>query len=500
MAANWESLRPERDPRVDSRHRARFLGAWREHRATYGYTLLAELPYALRAALRDHADLEGLDYNLLIVDEYQDLNPCDLEVIRLIADRGCAVIGAGDDDQSIYSFRKAAPEGIRRFPQDYPGASDYTLSVTQRCGASIVEWATYVIEGDPDRDPGRPRLQPREGSPPGEVALLSFTSDVGEVRGVGALVENLIKSEAVQAGDILVLLRSDYGGGFSQPIKRELARRGIPVVDPDAVDRLLAEDNNRKMLEVLRLLVDREDSLAWASLLLLAEGVGERFLGYVYELARRSRVRFGRALLEAYQKGFPSAPVAPARRARGLIDTILRWIEEHPPDQAPGTGWGRWIVGATGDAVVPAPTQELASLLEALDELSEPEAGLGRYLGQIAPLGRDLAYARGDGVRIMTMTKAKGLTVRAAVIAALEEGIMPRPDGDLAEERRLLYVAMTRPRHFLYCTWARRRRGPTARAGEPRVWTLRSHSTFLDGGPVASRDGATFLRKRWPKT
>ena len=138
MAANWESLRPDQDPEVDSAERARFLGAWNEHRRVYGYTLLQELPYALRRALRDHPDLEGVDYVVLVVDEYQDLNACDLEVIKLIGDRGCSVIGAGDDDQSIYSFRKAAPEGIRRFPEHYPDAADYALSVTQRCGSRII--------------------------------------------------------------------------------------------------------------------------------------------------------------------------------------------------------------------------------------------------------------------------------------------------------------------------------------------------------------------------
>src|SRR5947207_7706055 len=113
MAANWESLRADEDPRVSAADRARFLGAWNEHRRIYGYTLLAELPYELRKALRDHPDLDGVEYDLLIVDEYQDLNACDLEVIKLIGERGCSVIGAGDDDQSMHSGRKAAPEGIR---------------------------------------------------------------------------------------------------------------------------------------------------------------------------------------------------------------------------------------------------------------------------------------------------------------------------------------------------------------------------------------------------
>lgn len=95
------------------------------------------------------------------------------------------------------------------------------------------------------------------------------------------------------------------------------------------------------------------------------------------------------------------------------------------------------------------------------------------------------------------MAAAKGLTVRATIIAALEEGIVPRPNADLGEERRLLYVAMTRAREFVYGTWARRRTGPTARAGTPRVQERRSHSHFLNGGPIDSQDGQTYIRTRW---
>jgi DNA helicase II / ATP-dependent DNA helicase PcrA len=195
MAASWESLQPEDDERVDAETRARFLGAWDEHRRIYGYTLLAELPYALRQALLDHPDLEGVEYDLLVVDEYQDLNACDLAVLHLLADRGCSLVGAGDDDQSIYSFRRAAPEGIRRFPEDYEGADDFTLSISQRCGSDIIEWATFIIEGDPDRPP-RPRLEAADEASPGEVALLAFDGHVAEARGVATLIEKLIEEES----------------------------------------------------------------------------------------------------------------------------------------------------------------------------------------------------------------------------------------------------------------------------------------------------------------
>src|ERR1022692_2862489 len=348
MASNWESLRPEVNPRVKPEERARFVGAWQEHREVYGYTLLAELPYALRNALQDHPTLQGIDYDLIVVDEYQDLNACDLEVLHRIAERGCSIIGAGDDDQSIYSFRRAAPEGIRRFPQDYPNCGDYPLSITQRCGRSIIEWATYVIEGDPDRPQGRPRLQSAPGSPPGEVALLSFAGENAEAHGIGALVHNLIDAEGIEPQEILILLRGDHNHTFSGPIKENLRRLDIPYSDADVVERMLADAANRRTLEIFRLLINRQDSLAWAGLLHLTPGIGDTFFDYVYERARVARVQFARALLDSYGENFPGGPRS-SERARELIRSILVWLDAHiVPDDMPEEGWGHWIVQTAG--------------------------------------------------------------------------------------------------------------------------------------------------------
>jgi DNA helicase-2/ATP-dependent DNA helicase PcrA len=496
MAANWESLQPEENARVDPQERARFNGAWAEHRQIYGYTLLAELPYSLLHALQDHPDLDGVDFDLLIVDEYQDLNACDLSLLHCIAERGCSIIGAGDDDQSIYSFRRAAPEGIRRFPDDYPGCANYPLSITQRCARRMIEWATYVIQGDPDRPHDRPCLQCADGSPDGEVALLAFPGEGTEAIGVADLVRHLIDDEDFHAEDILILLRGDHNGNFSRPIKAVLEERGIQCSDPEVAERMLAEPGNRKMIATLRLLVNPSDSLAWASLLCLARGIGDMFLDYIYDRAREARTQFGGALLQAYEQNFPGGPRASATRATALIRAVKGWLEAHElPDETPENGWGHWMVEIAGGDVVPAPSAPLGELLQTLDGLVELEHGFDRFLSQIGPLGRDHALAESEGVRIMTMGGSKGLTVRATIVAGLEEGIMPRPDCDLQEERRLLYVAMTRAKEYLFCTWARRRRGPTARAGAPQVALRRELTNFLRGGPVRSEDGQAYLQQ-----
>ena len=458
----------------------------------------------------DHTDLVGIDYDLLVVDEYQDLNVCDMEVLRLLGERGCAILAAGDEDQSIYGFRKAAPEGIRRFTSDYPGATRYPLTITKRCGKEIVRWASWVIEGDPDRLAGRLALEPDPDAPDGDVGLLAFPSQAAEAAGVADLIEHLIKDEEIAAGQILVLFRADRAGLFSNPIKEHLELRGIPVADPDVVKRAFDKEHNRWSLELARLMARPRDSLAWASLLVLTPKVGSAFIDFIYQAAATRRSPFADTLLAAFDAGFPGAPTS-ASRAGSMIQDVCGWLDVHPlPADPPAEGWGHWLVKLIQEQTAWPFDDDLAQIIVQLDEIVEiptPKAAgsygdvgeaFARFLGQIQPLGADLGSARSDGVRFMSMASSKGLTVEATIVAAVEEGLIPRPTSALAEERRLLYVAMTRSRRHLYCVWSRRRYGPTARAGKPNVGERRALSSFLRHGPVSSSDGRDFLKNRWP--
>lgn len=343
LEANWQSLRPDDDPRIDPAVRARFLGAWDEHRRVYGYTMLSELPNLLREALTNHDNLLGLEYDLLIVDEYQDLNACDLEVLRRIADRGCAILGAGDDDQSIYGFRKAAPEGIRQFRDAYNPSEAYALSIAKRSARRIIEWSAFVIDADPGR-PRRRRLTPDADAPDGEVALLSFPSNQSEAAGIANLVDQLIHQDEVPPDQILILFRGDHNGQFSAPVKEQLAEKGIVVSDPDFIRHELEANGNRRSLEMLRLAVNFEDPLAWAAIMRLTPNVGPQFVDHIYRLAVAARRGFGTILLREYEQDFPGAPRPSAGRARESIRLVHEWVNDlQVPDEAPADGWGHWI-------------------------------------------------------------------------------------------------------------------------------------------------------------
>ena len=382
------------------------MGAYTEHRRTFGYTLLDELPELLRGALRDHSDLDIVDYDLFIVDEYQDLNAFELELLKRLPDRGASILGIGDDDQSIYSFRKAHPVGIRRFIEDYPRAKDYALTICQRLPQRIAQWAQFVIAGEVGRR--RPPIACKPESPMGTAGLLNFGSEVTETRGIADLITWLNKSERMPLSEILVLSRTDYHGTFRQYLKDELSQRNILVFDQAEVVRILGEPQNRRLLALLCLAVNRHDSLAWRTLLHLQRGIGAKLIDDAYNAAVNTGTSFGEALVNAGEADFPEFSKTTKGRIVSFYRTTIQILERlQIPTPSPDIKWGEWIENSLSEGL-PDSTQDFKTLLRNIDEIY-PDAsdGLDRYLSQIQPFSEDRARAQSEGVRFMTMVSSK---------------------------------------------------------------------------------------------
>jgi superfamily I DNA/RNA helicase len=493
MAAKWESLNPFELSHITPETRARFIGAWTRHRRVFEYTLLDELPDLFRCALRDHDDLEGIDYSLLIVDEYQDLNACDLEVIRRLADRGTSILAVGDDDQSIYSFRKAHPAGIRNFLGQYGTNCDYKLTMCHRSPKRIIEWANHVIMGDSSREP---RKQPTycDDVPEGTVALLGFRSEKSEAKGVADTVSWLIEQEGVPPSEILILSRTDWHGTFTKPVKEQLAIKGIDVADPNSVLEVLSDPQNRRLMAILRIVANPGDSLAWWTLIELEKGIGAGFVNRVFEGAEGSNSTFSEAIRSAASNGFDEFESPVRERAKRFWSETKKAVSAiRLPLQMEGVRWGDWIIGEIDSGRVTQCSGKFRGLLRIVDDAVDEGEELGRYLSQIQVVATDIMRVKSEGVRFERMTGSKGLTVTATVLVGVDNDLIPRLDQDQAEERRLLYVAMTRSRKYLFLTWASTRRGPGARSGRVNVGR-RQPSEFLKGYPIESEDGGDFVR------
>ena len=145
----------------------------------------------------------------LIVDEYQDLNPIDLEFIDSLIAGGAVGFVAGDDDQSIYSFRFALPQGIQRFPQSYQNSGDHSLNYCFRCTTSVLAAAQAVLAAHPSANRIPKQLQSvyATSNPPlpGHVFRWSYRNGADEARGIASSCRALIDAH-MAPHDILILI------------------------------------------------------------------------------------------------------------------------------------------------------------------------------------------------------------------------------------------------------------------------------------------------------
>ena len=182
--------------------------------------------------------------------------------------------------------------------------------------------------------------------------------------------------------------------------------------------------------------------------------------------------------------------------AKALVDDAIVALDKFDVEDATldERGWGGWLLDRLDRERL---SDEAVRLFEIVGKAAGPQEGLNTYLAQLEPMGKELAAGLGDGVRIMTMAQSKGLTVNTAIVMGVEQGMMPLPkSSDLDEERRLLYVAMTRATDMCLLTWASRRTGQTARMGAPAVTTQRNRSPLLanlPGNVGRSSDGQAFV-------
>jgi DNA helicase-2/ATP-dependent DNA helicase PcrA len=497
MSAKWESLDPEELPNVTPEERARFSGIFSTHRNTYGYTLLDELPDLLRRAMLVHQDLEGFDFDLLVVDEYQDLNACELELLKLISQRGVSIIGIGDDDQSIYSKRKAHPAGIRNFLEDFNTESDYKLTIAQRSPKKILRWAEYVIMGDPFRTP-RPALTFKESAIDGTAELLQFKSEQSEAKGIARLIQTLVV-KGVPVEEILVLSMSDRYGNFTNPIREELVKLNIKA---NTIQDYFEDLNVRKLLSIFHLSENTTDSLGWATAIKLYPGLGSAVHNTIFSLAEAQGVRFGEVLKKEAAAGFPSFTTVQRRKMIELNLEVEKILSKISIPEEKKMDWGNWIIEQSEIENLPVLPESFKDILRALDQSfrkADDSRNFNTYFPQLQPSIKDLTKSKSDGVRFMTLGGSKGLTVQATIVVGVDHDLLLRPDVSSAEARRLLYVGMTRPKEYLFLTWVSRRRGPQARVGNTNIGR-RNFSDFLQSGPVDSRDGVDYLKETVTKS
>ncbi len=497
LSADWSTLNAEANDWEARFPDPRFLAAWKEHRRILGYSLRAELVYRLKRCIEEFGKQFSVDTAThLLVDEYQDLNPCDLSIIAFLVGQGAEPYVAGDDDQSIYGFRHAFPLGIRRFPEEYVPCGNLPLTVCKRCDESILGLGLFVAGQDYSRIDKAIRCEHGRGS--GEVRILRFENQYEEASGVARIARHLIEAGGFAPHDLLILLRSDRHRVFSKVLHDAFAEAALTVASQTG-ETPLDSSVGRKTLNVLRLAHSQDDHLALRTLLQLSPGIGATTLGRLYSLARADdesfssvvrRVAANPKLLGA--KGQRVADVANlVWTLSGEVASQLNELKESPsPEEFLS------YVQRICKAIEPGAgeLQELLEYLEALIRLSNvPD--LDSFFQALQSANDDVDNLIQTGkVNIMTMHKAKGLTAKAVFVVACEDRLIPgrnQAPPNVGDERRLLYVSLTRAEHHLYVTYAQRRFHAQSHYGRPGGG-IRRITRFLEDGPVPVESGADF--------
>lgn len=500
LSADWQSLSVDRADWEERFPNPQFLGAWREHRHIYGYTLRSELVYQLKKGLEQRGDfeLEG-DIKFFLVDEYQDLNRCDLAVVRSIASDQTELFAAGDDDQSIYGFRKAHPEGIRQFNTDYPNAKELELETCMRCDRSILNLGLFVANQDPRRIEKNLRAASNNGD--GTVEILRFDSQHKEAQGITDLCSYLITQQNLVPKDILILLRSDRHSVISRPIQKKLEGAGIGVLSATGAKDVLSDEDTRALLAFLRLSVSSEDSLAWRSIFKVwCNGIGQGAVSVLYDLARRRNESFAQAVIAVHGNNEILPKRYRSRISNGINQVFLQ-IDTLFPRGNSGTY-------ETLQQLI----KSIRSVAESIIEDKEKRGRIVRSLEQAsieegATSVQDLIRTietvsekieqevERDRVRILTMHQAKGLTAMAVIVAGAEDQYIPGKNRgvEIDDERRLLYVSLTRAKHFLFITYCDKRTGQQQHTGHNSGNVNRSLSQFLVDCEHRPKDGRKFV-------
>jgi superfamily I DNA/RNA helicase len=439
---------------------------------------------------------ERTEFEHILVDEFQDLNRAEQGVIALLADRADVCI-VGDDDQSIYSFKHAHPEGIRDWLNDHAGADDLSLDECRRCPTQVVAMANALIANNVGRPVPR-ALVPLAENGAGDVRIVQYETLEDEISGVVDAVRAFIAGGALP-GDILVLAQR---GAIGTPIYEGLLGNGIPARSYYAEAELDAEDAQRRFA-LLKLFVDAEDRVALRWLLGL-HSPNWQCAGY-----GRLRTYADNAGLSPWQalcrvdEGAVRLPhvgrlVERFREIRADIDRLAALHR--------GGGTNSVI-----DDLFPADDETVRDLralalnILAENEDAEPQEFLSELTSAIA---KPEIPSEVQDVRIMSLHKSKGLSAPVTIIAGCVEGLLPKqPDENLSaaevraqteEQRRLFFVGISRvkadPRAgkpgSLLLTYARQ----MSRATAMRAGIAPAHFQYGEARLNASR----FIRELGP--
>ena len=408
-------------------------------------------------------------WDAILVDEYQDTSASQFNMVQLLAQRHRNLAVVGDDDQSIYGWRGACVDNILAFERHFPDSRVIALEQNYRSTSHILDSANAVIGHNAMRK--KKSLWTDAGT--GEQVAIVTCKDAGaEASFVAAEIHRRHRDEDRPFSHFGVLFRA---GTQAKPLEEALRLVGVPYRLVGAF-QFFERKEIKDVLAYLRLLVNPRDHASFLRVVNFPRrGIGPKRLAALLDEAKRRKL--GPLELCRDPSSVPGldGTAGEALRELARVMKVLRVSYQQWKETRQGTlgGLVRRVTDETGAraAWIRDPTEgpgggsrwkSVESLIEMVDrwEQRNPTEDLLDYLRMILLEGRQGERAEGrDEVTLMTIHSAKGLEWPVAFVVGCQEGLIPHQrtideGGDLSEERRLFYVAITRARQTLLLTRA----------------------------------------------
>ncbi len=447
FSAAWARLQHEHPGWPTDRADQQFQAALQSWLLFHRAMLIGELiPEGLKYLRLNPASPYRTAFDHVLVDEYQDLNRAEQQLVEIMTNGSYVVIG--DEDQSVYSFKHAHPEGIVQFPQTHPTTERAQLDECRRCPRRVVQMANSLIANNATRSNRSLRASPE--NPAGEILAVQWPNMQQEAEGIARFIKTRVDGGSVVPGNVLVLApRREFGylvrdklrdlGISAHSFFSEELLKGDPKDDTDC--------RAQRALILLLLLADREDRVAlrcWC-------GFGSNNLNANgWARLRDHCEQNGQSpweILEQLEAGTLSIPYTTSLVANfsELKAELARLRDLN----------GNLLV----DAIFPADQEWARPMAELKNYVQEERFGARELVDAIRRhITQPELPTNVDYVRVMSLHKSKGLTADMVVIIGCLEGLMPYVDHmvtraeqarSLEEQRRLFYVAITRTKNVL---------------------------------------------------
>ncbi|MGZ3839090.1 MAG: ATP-dependent helicase [Flavisolibacter sp.] len=410
-------------------------------------------------------------FRYILIDEYQDTNPAQYEIIKLLGAVHENVCVVGDDAQSIYSFRGATIQNILQFQKDYDEVKVIKLEQNYRSTQNILSIANEIIKNNTGQIPKTLFTENATGE---KIRLVRSMADNDEGKFVADQIQEQKLRNHFNNKDFAILYRTN---AQSRSFEESLRRMNIPYTIYGGIS-FYQRKEIKDYVAYLRIIVNPQDEEALKRIINYpVRGIGKTSVDRALLAANENNISMWQVLENAQMFGFKSGTLQAIEEFVLMIRSFHSMLgNKNAYDIAFHVGKQTSFVKELFNDKSTEGVQRYENVQELLNSIKEftetplsEESGevgdkdLGTYLQQITLLtDSDQKDPDADTVKLMTIHAAKGLEFPVVFVGGLEEGLFPNAMSintreELEEERRLFYVAITRAKGRLYLTYANTR-------------------------------------------